>query len=79
VGWARLNGSDFADNSSNMGWKAVRRRLRSDLRHRGAVHRLRPSGDFGSRIHAYTAGLTGGWRFPGGLYPYAKLGAAFEM
>ena len=77
VGWARLNGSDFADNNSNLGWKAFVGGYGQVLGIEAQYVDFGHPGDFGSRIHAYTAGLTAGMHF-GGFYPYGKLGAAFE-
>lgn len=78
VGWARLNGSDFADNGDDIGWKAVVGGYSQIFGVEAQYIDFGHPGDFGSRIHAYTGGLTGGWHFPGGLYPYGKLGVAFE-
>ena len=74
--WARLNGSDFADDGSNMGWKAFiggySQIVGGEVQYIDFGH----PGNYGSRLHAYTADLTGGWHF-GGFYPYGKFGAAF--
>lgn len=78
VASARLNGSDFADlNGSTVGWKAFiggySQILGGELQYIDFGH----PGNVGSRLHAYAADLTGGWHFPIGIYPYAKIGAAF--
>ncbi|HZP12777.1 MAG TPA: porin family protein [Nevskiaceae bacterium] len=78
AGSARLNGSDFADDGSNFGWKAFAGAYSQIFGVEAQYIDFGHPGDFGSRIHAYTAGLTGGWHFPMGIYPYAKVGAAFE-
>jgi hypothetical protein len=77
AGWARLNGSDFADDGASTGWKAVIGTYNQIWGVEAQYIDFGHPGDFGSRIHAYTSGLTAGWHF-GGFYPYAKLGAAFE-
>jgi len=77
VASARLNGSDFADlNGSTVGWKAFlggySQIFGGELQYIDFGH----PGNRGSRLHAYTADVTGGWHF-GEFYPFAKVGAAF--